>query len=257
MFLTKRRKFILSSLLLTAGLLYTHFGQIENRYLVIGILSVLSIPLTIWSLMEALTLPIGLTSWILPAFFTAGVGLFYFLLPTSVISAVPVIILYFLGMYALLLSENIFAVASLRTIQLFRSALAVGFLLILVTSFLLFDTVLSFRLPFYLNALLVFCISFFLFLQGTWSVILEEKVSKRILLLSFCLSLAIGETALILSFWPLAITLGSLFLTALVYVFLGLIQASLTDRLFKKTIEEYMAVGVAVLFVLLFYTSWG
>ncbi len=257
MFLTKRRKFIFSSLLLTAGLTFIQFGQISNRYLAITLLSLLAIPLTLWSLKEALKGPIWLVSWILPAAFTAGVGLFYFLLPGSFLTALPVIIIYFLGMYALFLSENIFSVAALRTIQLFRSASAASFLLTLVTSFLLYDTVFSFRLPFYFNGLFVFVISFLLFLHGTWSVNLEEKISPNILLYSLFLSLGMGEIALVLSFWPTATTLTSLFLTSLVYVALGIIEAKLSDRLFRRTVNEYLTVGFIVLLVLLAYTTWG
>lgn len=220
-------------------------------------MSLLTVPLTLWSLKEALKGPIWLMSWILPMFFTAGVGLFYFLLPTSVVTALPIILIYFLGMYALFLSENIFSVAAIRTIQLFRSASAASFLLTLVTSFLLYDTVLSFRLPFYLNALLVLVISFFLFLHGNWSVNLEERISKKTLLYSGFLSLGMGEAALALSFWPATITLGSLFLTSLVYVALGLTQAYLSDRFLKNTVREYLSVGFLVLIVLLVYTSWG
>lgn len=257
MLLTKRRKFILSSFLLTAGLSYIQFGQVSNRYLTIAILSALSIIFTLWSLKEALRGPIWLVSWILPSFFTAGVGLFYFLLPSSIFTAIPVIIFYFIGIYALLLSENIFSVAAIRTIQLFRSASAVSFLLTLLTSFLLYDTVFSFRFPYYINCPLIFLISLFLFLHGTWSVNLEEKISKKIIWISLLVSLGIGEISLVLSFWPTTITLSSLFLTSLVYVLLGLTQAKLSDRLFKKTTEEYLLVGLSVLIVLFLYTNWG
>lgn len=257
MFLTKRRKFIFSALLLTAGFTFIQLAAFTNRYTAIFVLSLLTIPLTLWSLREALRGPIWLASWILPMFFTAGVGLFYFLLPGSLLTAIPVILIYFVGMYVLFLSENIFAVAAIRTIQLFRSASAVGFLLTLITSFLLYDTVFSFRLPFYQNGLLVLLISFFLFLHGTWAVNLEERISGQILFYSFLLALAMGEIALVLSFWPTAITLGSLFLTSLVYVSLGIVQAKLSDRLFKKTVKEYLTVGLLVLVVLLAYTNWG
>lgn len=257
MLLTKRRKFILSSIVLTAGLTYVQFGQVTNRYAVIFALSFLAVVLTLWSLKEALKGSIWLVSWILPSFFTAGVGLFYFLLPSSVFTAIPVIIFFLIGIYALFLSENIFSVAAIRTIQLSRSASAVSFLLTLLTSFLLYDTVFSFRLSFYFNAFFVFLISLFLFLHGIWSVSLEEKITKKTIWTSFFISLGIGEIALALSFWPTTTTLASLFLTSLVYVILGLTQAKLSGRLFKKTIDEFLIVGLLVLFVLLFYTKWG
>jgi len=255
--LTKRRKFILSSLLLTLGFLLIQSGQITNRYLALIILSLATIPLTWWSLREALRGPIWLTSWILPLFFTAGVGFFYFLLPSSLIAAVPVIIIYFLGMYSLFLSENIFSVAAIRTIQLFRSASAVSFLLTLVIVFFLYDTILSFRLPFYFNGLLIFLASFLPFLHGAWAVNLEENIKAEILVVSFILSLGMGEMGLVLSFWPTTIALASLFLTSLVYVSLGIVQAKLSNRLFKKTVQEYLTVGFLVLGILLLYTTWG
>lgn len=254
---TKRRKFIFSSLLLTAGFILIQLGSLTNRYLAIFLLSLLTVPLTLWSLSEALRGAIWLVSWILPMFFTAGVGLFYFLLPGSLLTAIPIILIYFVGMYVLFLSENIFSVAALRTIQLFRSASAVSFLLTLITSFFLYDTVFSFRLSFYQNALLVFVISFFLFLHGVWSVNLDEKISGKNLLYSFLLALGMGEISLVLSLWPTAITLGSLFLTSLIYVSLGITQAKLSERLFRKTGEEYLTVGLLVLVVLLAYTTWG
>lgn len=257
MFLTKRKKFIISSFLLSVGLFFIQSGGLPNRYLAIFILSLLTIPLTLWSLKEALKGPIWIVSWILPLTFTAGIGLFYFLLPGTFFTTLPIILLYFIGLYALFLSENIFSVAAIRTIQLFRSAWAVSFLLTLLISFLLYDTILSFRLPFYFNFVLVFLCSFLIFLHGCWSVNLDEKISGKIFLYTIMLSLGMGQIALILSFWPTGITLSSLFLTSIVYVSLGLTEAKLSDRLFKKTIWEYLLVGLAVFFVILFYTVWG
>ena len=58
----------------------------------------------------------------LPTLFTAAVGLFYFLLPVRWLTRLPVVILYSIGIYALLLTENIYNVAAERTIALFRAA---------------------------------------------------------------------------------------------------------------------------------------
>lgn len=255
--LTKRRKFILSSLFLSFGLLGIQLGWVADRYLAIGILSFISIPLVFWSLKESLSLSVLTVSWILPFLFTAGIGLFYFLLPGTLALGIPIIIIYFFGLYALFLSENIFSVAAIRTIQLFRSASAVSFLLTLFTSFLLFDTIWSFSLPFYVNSLLVFLVSFLLFFVGTWSVNLKEKIDGKTIIYSLIPSLGLGETAALLSFWPATVSLASLFLTMLIYVCLGLMQADLSDRLFKKTVRDYLLIGFSVFVVLLLYTSWG
>jgi len=255
--LTKRRKFVLSSLILSFGLYLLAVIGFEHKYQAIAGLVALAGILTFWSLREA---ALNLASWltpILPMFFTAGVALFYFLLPVNLFTIVPVILIYFVGMYALLLTLNIFSVAAIRTINLFRSASAVGFLLTLLTSFFLYNAVLSLKMNFYVNFLAVFLISLPLFLVGLWSVNLEEKMPAEILKLSLIAACFVGQLELALSFWPVTVTVGSLFLTASVYVLLGLLQAQRLGRLFRKTVTEYLAVGLTVFLTLLLYTSWG
>jgi len=160
-------------------------------------------------------------------------------------------------MYALLLTENIFSVAAIRTIQLFRAAQAVGFLLTLVTAFFLYDTILSFRLSFWTNALLVFIISFPLILQALWSVKLEDYISPKVWLFSFVLSLVLAEVACAISFWPVNIASGSLFLVTMMYIILGLSQQHFARRLFPRTVQEYLGVGIAVLVIILLTAHWG
>jgi hypothetical protein len=255
--MAKRQKFILTSLILAVGMLAIQQVNDNYRYLTITILSVSALGLSFWSLKEALSDIRWLTTAILPTMFTAAVALFYFLLPQTLFSQLPVVALYALGIYALLLTENIFSVAAIRTIQLFRAAQAVGFLITLFTGFLLFDTIFSFRFPFWENGLLIMCVSIPLFLQALWSVNLEERISRKIVLYSIFLSIAIMEIAFVLSFWPLTITTASLALTTLFYVLLGLSQAEFQEKLFKQTIYEYLGVGLILLVTLIFTTTWG
>jgi hypothetical protein len=255
--MSKRQKFILSSVLLAIGLLALQFSEEDFRYQAIGLLTVFSCILTWWSLREALAGIRWLTTVILPVLFTAGVGLFYFLLPSLWLSQLPIVILYAVGFYALLLTENIFSVASIRTIQLLRAAHGVGFLLTLLTAFFLFDTIFSFRLSGWVNAVTVFCVSWVLYLHGLWSVNLEEKLSKPILLYSWSLALTSMAIAFVLSFYPVTVAMISLFLTNLVYVQLGIVQAFLEGRLFRRTINEYLLVGLVVLVIFLFNCHWS
>lgn len=255
--LTKRRKFILSSLFLSFGLYIVEVAGFEWKYRAIGLLALAAGILTTWSLAEAAFGLSKLMTPILPILFTTGVALFYFLLPGSTLTVLPVILFYFLGMYALLLTENIFSVASIRTINLFRSASAVGFLLTLLTAFFLNNTALSLKLAFYFNFLLVFFLSFPLVLAGLWSVNLEERMTSKLFLFSLAISLFLGQLALGISFWPVTVTVGSLFLTASLYVLLGLSQAYLSEKLFPKTVREFFLVGVVVFLVVILYTQWG
>lgn len=255
--MTKRQKFILTSLILASGLIFIQFAEVADRYLMIGVLTLLTAGLTLWSLREALAGARWVTTIILPTLFTAAVGLFYFLLPSTWLSRILIAFLFALGMYALLLTENIFSVAAIRTIQLARAASAVGFLLTLLTAFLLYDTLFSLRFFFYLNSLFVFLVSFPLFFQAFWSVNLEEKLTKRLFVYSLFSSLALSEIALVISFYPLTIVMSSLLLTSAVYVLMGLVQAYLGEKLFRQTVYEYLGVGAAVLVIMLLTTRWG
>jgi len=255
--LTKRQKFVFTASFLSLGLILIQITGFERRFVAIGILTLLTPLFSAWSLREALAGIRWLTTLILPTLFTLSIGLFYFLLPSSWLSQLPIAILYAVGIYALLLTENVFSVAAIRTIQLFRAALAVGFLLTLLTSFLLFDTIFSFRLWPHFNALLVFITSLPLFLQGLWSVNLEEKLTSELLTFSFLFSFCLAEITFIVSFWPLSIAMASLFLTTISYVLLGLSQSYLQERLFKQTIKEYLLVGIIVMLITILSANWG
>ncbi len=256
--MSKRKRFVFVSLLLSLGLLGTQFVRVDYRYQAIVLLGGISYAFCAWSLAEDLHGVEWLTALILPVVYPVSVGLFYFLLPERLMTRLLILGVFGVGMYALLLTENIFTVAAIRTIQLLRAANAVGFLLTLVTAFFLFDTVWSFRLPFYANAILVGVASFPLFLQGRWSVELTEgRIEQRALLYSFYLALGMGELALALSFWPVTVPVGSLFLVTMVYVGLGISQYHFMGRLFRKTLYEYLGVGIIVLVTTYLVTSWG
>ncbi len=256
--LNKRRRFLLTALILALGLLTIQLANLSwSYYWAVAILAGFTYLLSAWSLSEGLNGLEWLTVLILPTLFTLGVGLFYFLTPSFWAVRISLIVFYSVGIYSLLLTENIFSVAAIRTIQLLRSAHAVAFLLTLVTSFFLYNVILSFRLDAWFNFFLVFVVSLPLLLQGFWCINLEEKISSKVWLYTLALSFVLGEMALVFSFWPLTVVVGSLSLTTTLYILLGLTQHHLSERLFKRTINEYLGVGVAVLLVIFLTTRWG
>lgn len=255
--MSKRRKFVITSLLLSLGFIGIQFLADQNRFWAIGILSLVTIILFLWSLWEGLGRNMTLLTLILPAIFTAGVGIFWFLLPTNVYTRIPIVIFYGIGIYVLCLTMNIFSVAAVRTIALLRAARGVGFVLSLVTSFLVFDTILSLRSGIYILVPLTLLISFPLYFQGFWMVNLEKEFSTKILLLSVVSSLITAEVSLLLFFWPVSVVVGSLFLTVTFYMLLGLGQAEAEDRLFPGIIREHLVVGFLVFIAMLFATHWG
>lgn len=255
--MSKRKKVILTSIILSLGLLFTQTRPVSQRYLAILFLSVASFLLSAWTLWERLKSVAWLEVLLLPTLFTAGISLFYFLLPSRLLARLPVVGLFGLGIYVLLLTENIFSVASFRNIQLLRSAQATSFLMSLITAFLLFDTVFSFRLEPWLNFSGIFIIGFLLFYQGLWSVKLEKKPSPKLRLFSLILALVLAEVALAISFWPLAVSTSSLFLITVLYLLLGLVQSEFQGRLFKKTVREYLWIVITVFLIIFFTTRWG
>lgn len=255
--MTKRKKLAVTALLLTLGILGVQTVDIEARYQAIGLLAGVAYGLSVWAMFEDLKNIEWLTILILPVMYPISVALFYFLLPERILTRVAILGLFGIGMYALLLTENIFSVAAIRTIQLLRAAHAVGFLLTLLVAFFLWGTIFSFRLDPWWNALLVSITSLPLSLQALWSVNLEEKISKDVWMNSLGLSWGLGSLGLVISLWPVSITVASLFLVSSLYVSLGLIQHRMSGRLFKKTIEEYLWVGAAVLVITFILAHWG
>lgn len=254
--MSKRRRFVVTSLLLSLGFILIQFLDERYRFLSIAALGVLTLILFAWSLKEGLGKNLTLVSLILPVFFTFSVGLFWFLLPASIFTRIPAIVFYGVGIYALCLTSNIYTVSAIRTIALFRAARGVGFVLSLVTFFLTYDTILSLRTPLGITSLLVGIFSFPLFFQGLWAINLEKIFRKEVILLTGIVTLIMVEIATLMFFWPVSVAVGSLFLSTAVYVTLGLGQAYLEARLFQQTIREYLLVGAIVLLGMFLATSW-
>lgn len=247
----KRQKFVLTSLLLAAGLAASQATTIEVRYMLIMLLCLVTWVLSAWSLREGLGGVEWLTVLLPQTLFTAGVGFFFILLPENIFAKILVVGLFAVGQYASLLTANIFSVAAIRTIALFRAASAVGFIMTLVTGFLLFNTVLSFKMGFWLNIPLIFLISLGIVIPALWSVELQSKLSVKVAIYSLITALGMGLMALAISFWPVSVVVASIFLTTMLYVYLGLTQHHFSGKLFGKTIWEYVSVGAVVLITML------
>lgn len=254
----KRQRSILTSVVLSLGLAGIQFLDNPLRFWAIGILGIVSIALFVWSLWEGLGLNLTLLVLILPFFFTIGVGFFWFLLPANIFTRLPIVMFYGLGVYSLCLTSNIYTVSAIRTIALLRAARGVGFVLAILTSFLVFNLILSLRLSPWFLFLALALASFPLFLEGFWSIVLEPRLNEpEFLQLAIISALSVGELGLALFFWPVSVVVGSLFLTVWVYMLLGLGQAKLEIRLFPRTVKEYVLVGMVVSIAMFFATRWG
>lgn len=254
--LTKRQQFVAITVILTLGLIVTQMAPSDWRYPLVITFSIATYFLTAFGLREDLRGIEWLTLLALPTLFTAAVLLFYFLLPIRWLTRLPVAALYAVGMYALLLTENIFNVAAERSIALLRAAHSVGFLLTLVTYFLLISTIFSFRLAVGWTVFFIGFISFVLIIQALWSVELTERVSGAVGRIGGALTIVLMELVWVFEFWPVISTLIALFLTTCVYCSVGMAQQYIGEKFYKKTAIEFTSVALIVFIILLMATHW-
>lgn len=254
--ISRRQQFVIVTVLLTAFLLLTQIVSLEFRYPLVGILSIVAYGMSAFAIREDLKGIEWVTLLILPTLFTTAVSMFYFLLPVRWLTRLPVAILYGVGMYALLLTENIFNVAVDRTIALLRAAHSVGFLLTLFTYFLLAQTVLAFRFLPPVNALLIGLMSFGLVLSSLWSMELTGAISRRVWYISIATTLFLVNLVWIFSFLPTKATLQALFFTTAFYSSVGMGQQYLVEKLYKKNVIEFASVAAIVFVITMIATSW-
>lgn len=247
----RREKFVIVSVILSLGLLATQYIPLEWRYLSILALFILSYFSSAWALSTDLQAHEWLTIVPFPALYASAVALFYFLLPEMIWSRLAVVVIFGVGMYGLFLTSNIFSVAKGRTIQLLYAAHAVALFFTMLTSLLFSNVIFSLRLPFYFNSLLLFASHFPLVLMSLWSIELNQKIGKDLLLYSLIFSMLLAELAALFSFLPLEIWSQALFIMSFLYVGLSILQNFLKGRLFKNTINEYNLVAFLMLFLFL------
>lgn len=254
--INKRQKIVITTGLLTIGLLSTQLVDFNLRFRFLGGLAILAYILSLWSLWGELNITKTFVLLILPTFFTVAVASFYFLLPVRWLTRLPVALIFGMTFYLLLLAQNVFNVASLRTIPLYRAASTASFLFTLLSAFFIYHVIFAFNLLFFWNGLAVFLISFPLILQILWSIKMEDRIGTTIIVQTFILSLCLGELALSFSFWPSPVTIRSLSLSSAMYVFLGLATQELRGRLNRRVVWEYVCIGIVVFLVSFFATSW-
>ncbi|MEK7617167.1 MAG: hypothetical protein AAB414_03865 [Patescibacteria group bacterium] len=254
--LNKRQKIIITAILLTIGLLSTQLVDFNLRFRFITGLGVAAYILSLWALWEGINLTKALILMILPTSYSLAVASFYFLLPVRWLTRAPVAFIFGLSFYLLLLSQNVFNVASIRTIPLYRAASTASFLFTLLSAFFIYNVIYAFNLLFFWNGLAVATSSFPLILQSLWSIEMRDRLSASIIIQSFILSLVLGELALSFSFWPMSNVIWSLSLSSALYVLLGLTMQVLRGRATGRVVWEYLGIGVVVFLISFLATSW-
>lgn len=254
---SKRQFFVLSVLLLSLGLFLTQFTS--SAYLLLSslVLSVVASILLYAATSEDLSVKFSYPIFILPFFYTLSFALFYPLIPARILTRIAVTSIYAFGLYSLFLTQNIFVVSAVRTINLLRSARIVSFVLTIIVLFLLTNVIFSERLPFYATSLAIFVVSYLLAYQSLWTYKVSREASNEILLASFLISFSIAELSLVLNLWPINAAIYSIFITGIFYSYSGLAHAWSEKRLFRNVLWEYVWVGFLAVIILIFFSRWG
>ena len=251
----KRQKFAIGVGILSLGL----FGASVtfNGYGIVlsALLALLSDLFLYWAIHEDLQENFSPQVFILPFLYSLSFGLFSFLAPARLLTRLILTSLYAVGLYSVFLSENIFIVASVRTIALLNSARIVSLVISLVTFFFLTNTTFSLRLFVLPAILLVVAITCFLSIHAIWTYSLEKSLRKDLLWIGI-ITLCLLELSVLLWFWPTSPTVLALFLTSMWYVLVGLSHVWLDKRLFRNVLWEYLWVGIIAFAVLVSFTKW-
>lgn len=252
----KRVRFIISSILLSLGLLATQFVSLEIRPIAIGLFFIATYCMSAWALSTTINGVEWLTIVPFPAFFALSVSLFYFLLPSHVFSRIAIITLFGVGMYALYLASNIYAFGKIKTIQLLRAAHAVGAVFLFLLSLFLFNFIFSLRLHPLLNAIAIIPSVFLPIFCSVWSIELESRITQKLVYITILFTLILAEVGYALSFLSLGLWVTSLYLTAIVYIGFGILSNYLSGRLFARTLQEYIWLTGFVTCALFFLMQW-
>ena len=252
----KRFRFVISTVILGSIMLLSTFFLFDKALIFILIFFVTSYLLSYFSLLEGIEGIELFTLFLMPILLTISFYLVYFLFPVRWLTRLPFMALYVVSFYAVLLCSNIFNVGVEKSLQLYRAAFSINFFYQAVVTFLFYNSLFSFKLYFIFNALVVFLISYLLSFQLLWSVKLELKYDKRIILQSILIAMLMAELALLGSFVPIKSTILALFLASSYYSLSGLIYNYIDQRLFKETVREYVSVWLIVLFITVLSLGW-
>lgn len=261
--ISKRWRYLISTVILGGGLYLFLSLPVESRYLGI-ILELILVVFCFWFGLGIIfegNIHNKLMTSILPALLTLGYSLFVVLLPSNLISLLIYTIVFGVMIYLLFLVENVFLVAiGYKTVPLYRAAYTVSLILVLLTAFFLFDSMLSFKLPFWGNSLLALFMTMLMFLYQFWAIAIDlpdDGKGKGKWVYILVAAWIVGQMALVFSFWPVGIFKGSVYLVSIIYLLSGLFQADIKERLFKGVVTGYSLTGISILLAIILMNTWG
>ena len=256
-FIPKRIRIVIATGLMTLVFLLTTFFSFGDWWwLMIFILTLMAYVTTYVAIFEGIDEVEWYMLFIMPILFTLAAYLFYFLLPVRWLTRLPFVILYALIYYAILLTENIFNIGVEKSLQLYRAAFSINYLLHVLVMFLLMQVVFSFKNHVFINILVVFMVGGLLSIQLYWSVKPDAKFHKNLLLYALSTAILLSEIVTAISFVPFKTNVASLIITTIYYSLAGILYHHFDGRLFRNVIREYLFVAVFVFSIAFLTLRW-
>lgn len=254
--ISKRQRFIIASILISIMVAcYILIPVLQTIPVLIGI-GFITYFLCIFSINEDLKGIEYLTLFIIPVLFTIGTILFIQILPERRLYRYPFLAGFPILMYVIFLTQNIFNVAAIRTIQLLRAARAVSYLTTLITAFFLIAAAtVNIDNPTVLLLLITILIALLTF-QFYWSFDLGSKVGKRVVIYTMMATFLLLQVTLILIFMPVVPALKSLLLITYYYVTLGISTHFLERKLTSRIVLEYTIIACSVSILIFSSLNW-
>lgn len=255
--LSKREKFVASVFILSAGFFFSEI--FTGAVFIIGgiIIACMTALFLYLSLKEDIKGTFYYPLFILPFLYALSFELFYSLVPARTLTRLLLTVVFAFGLYSLYLTQNIFAVSGIRTINLLRSARIVSFVITIFTMFSLLNVLFSLKLPIFVAPFIVGVIVFLLAFESLWSYALARQSIGEVITAALICAISIAELAAVVAIWPVNAVIYAIFLTGIFYTYSGLSHAWIEKRLFKGILWEYVWVGFLSILILILFSQWG
>lgn len=254
--LSKRQRFIIASVLVSLLLVTYTLGTAFQTIPVFIAIIIVTYLVSVMSINEDVKGIEYITLFTIPVMFTVGTLLFLQILPDRKLYRYPVMALFPILMYVIFLTQNIFNVAAMRTIQLLRAARAVSYLTTLITAFFLIAVIhVNVMNPTYV-IILITAVILSLTFQFYWSFDLGQRVGNRVVIYTAMTSFLILQGSMLMTFMPVAPALKSLLLITYYYVTLGVSTHFLERKLNLKIVSEYTFIACTVSILIFSSLTW-
>ncbi|MCA9372061.1 hypothetical protein KC726_04135 [Candidatus Woesebacteria bacterium] len=256
-FIPKRIRIVTGVLAMTTLMLMSTFFSFSSSWFIFFIIIVCaSFFVTYVGIFEGISGIEWVMLFVMPVFLSLALYFAFSLIPVRWLTRIPFLFLFALLFYAVLLTSNIFNIGVERSLQLYRAAFSINYLLQTIIVFAFTIVIASLRVGFLLNGFLLFVVIFFLTFQLIWSVKPSDTNDHSLYLYGLLAGIVMAELFIALSFIPIKINIAALVVSAVFYSLGGVLYHHYNERLFKNIIREYIFVLCFVIVIAFLTIQW-